>query len=77
MYLDENEELYLVDIRCPHLGCICNFNEVDHTWDCPCHGSRFHYDGSIIKGPAQSPLSEYESDGHNHVDPHEMLHKAD
>lgn len=77
MYLDDHEELYLVDIRCPHLGCICSFNEVDHTWDCPCHGSRFSYDGSIIKGPAQSPLSEYESEQKNQVDPHEFIHKAE
>lgn len=77
MYRDENDELFLVDIRCPHLGCICSFNEVDHSWDCPCHGSRFHYDGSIIKGPAQSPLSEYESEQVNHVDPHEFIHKTE
>lgn len=76
MYRNEYDELYLVDIRCPHLGCICNFNEIDHTWDCPCHGSRFRYDGSIIKGPAQTPLSEYESDQVNHVDPHEFIHKT-
>lgn len=77
MYRDDCNELYLVDIRCPHLGCICSFNAVDHTWDCPCHGSRFSFDGSIIKGPAQSPLSEIESDRENHVDPHEIIHKTE
>lgn len=77
MYRDENDEIYLVDIRCPHLGCICSFNAVDHTWDCPCHGSRFSYDGSIIKGPAQAHLSAYDTDRHNKIDPHECIHKAD
>jgi len=77
MYRDENDEIYLIDIRCPHLGCICTFNSIDHTWDCPCHGSRFSYDGSIIKGPAQEALSDHHDRDNNHVDPHEFIKKAD
>lgn len=75
MYRDEQDEIYIIDLLCPHMGCVCVFNEVEHTWDCPCHGSRFSYDGSIIKGPAQSSLSHYACDEKNHVDPHEMIHK--
>lgn len=71
VYCDEQDEVYVVDIRCPHMGCICDFNTVDRTWDCPCHGSRFSYRGEIIKGPAQVALNV---DDHR-VDPHEFVAK--
>ena len=38
--------------RCPHLGCALKYNKQEHTWDCPCHGSRFTKDGSLIDNPA-------------------------
>ena len=38
--------------RCPHLGCALKYNKYEHTWDCPCHGSRFTKDGKLIDGPA-------------------------
>ena len=38
--------------RCPHLGCALNYNKVEHTWDCPCHGSRFSEHGELIDNPA-------------------------
>lgn len=38
--------------RCPHLGCALKYNKYEHTWDCPCHGSRFEKDGELIDGPA-------------------------
>lgn len=38
--------------RCPHLGCALKWNRAEHTWDCPCHGSRFEEDGRLIDNPA-------------------------
>ena len=42
--------------RCPHLGCALQWNSVEHTWDCPCHGSRFGKDGTLIDNPATGDL---------------------
>lgn len=52
----KQDDLYIVDIFCPHLGCTLMFNEHEKTWDCPCHGSRFTIEGKIIKGPANVNL---------------------
>lgn len=38
--------------RCPHLGCALKWNKAEHTWDCPCHGSRFEAEGKLIDNPA-------------------------
>lgn len=38
--------------RCPHMGCALKYNKAEHSWDCPCHGSRFAEDGSLIDNPA-------------------------
>lgn len=42
--------------RCPHMGCGLKWNQKEHSWDCPCHGSRFGEDGGVIEGPATGDL---------------------
>lgn len=44
--------------RCPHLGCALKWNEEEHSWDCPCHGSRFSRIGEIIDNPATGNLKQ-------------------
>ncbi len=38
--------------RCPHLGCALKYNKDEHSWDCPCHGSRFDENGKLLDNPA-------------------------
>lgn len=42
--------------RCPHLGCVLKWNKAEHSWDCPCHGSRFGEDGTLLDNPANEGL---------------------
>lgn len=44
--------------RCSHLGCALKYNREEHTWDCPCHGSRFDEDGKLIDNPALKDINE-------------------
>ena len=42
--------------RCPHMGCALKWNPQEHSWDCPCHGSRFTESGKLIDNPATRDL---------------------
>lgn len=53
IYKDDKGKEHIVYNKCPHLGCSLVFNEVEKTWDCPCHGSRFDLDGKSIMGPSK------------------------
>ncbi len=51
-YRDEDGIVTAVSPVCTHLGCQVNFNRAERSWDCPCHGSRFAPDGTVLQGPA-------------------------
>ena len=56
IYQDKKKS-YAVIPTCPHMGCSLIFNEVEKTWDCPCHASRFDITGKCIKGPSKYNIS--------------------
>jgi nitrite reductase/ring-hydroxylating ferredoxin subunit len=56
VYRDDDGQLHAVSLRCTHLGCLVRWNGAERSWDCPCHGSRFDVDGSVLEGPATTPL---------------------
>ena len=56
VYRDPEGVIHERSAVCRHLGCIVNWNSLENTWDCPCHGSRFKADGQVLAGPAETPL---------------------
>ena len=58
VYRGEDDTIHAVSARCTHLGCLVAFNDAEKTWDCPCHGSRFATDGTVINGPATKNLEQ-------------------
>lgn len=62
IYKDKDGEIYAVKPNCTHLGCLLSWNNLDKTWDCPCHGSRFDYMGRNLYEPAIKDLETYHGD---------------
>ncbi|KOU00645.1 [Fe-S]-binding protein [Streptomyces sp. NRRL F-5755] len=60
VHRDEDGTTLAVSARCTHLGCLVAFNATEKAWECPCHGSRFAPDGSVLQGPATEPLERRE-----------------
>lgn len=58
VYKDEQGRIYRIPARCPHMGCELCFNQDEKTWDCPCHGSRFRYDGKLLDEPAKKDITQ-------------------
>jgi glycine/D-amino acid oxidase-like deaminating enzyme/nitrite reductase/ring-hydroxylating ferredoxin subunit len=56
VYRDEHGDLHRRSAICTHLGCIVQWNPIEKSWDCPCHGSRFGTDGQPLIGPATAPI---------------------
>jgi len=58
VYKDKNGNVYVVNAKCPHMGCRLEWNKDEKSWDCPCHGSRFDYKGKLLDCPAQEDIKE-------------------
>lgn len=61
-YRDETGHLYTRSAVCTHVGCVVAWNPFERCWDCPCHGSHFAPDGSVLNAPATSPLKPVDPD---------------
>jgi len=62
IYKSPEGKIFAVKPVCTHLGCLLSWNDVDKTWDCPCHGSRFNFDGKNLYDPAFKNLETYDID---------------
>jgi glycine/D-amino acid oxidase-like deaminating enzyme/nitrite reductase/ring-hydroxylating ferredoxin subunit len=62
VYRDVRGDLHFLSPRCTHMGCIVAWNDAEKTWDCPCHGGRFHRTGKVLYGPPTADL-EHEAKG--------------
>lgn len=58
-YRDKLGIIHVVSIVCTHMRCVLNWNQGEKSWDCPCHGSRFDYEGKVIEGCAINDLPTY------------------
>lgn len=56
VYRDESGDLHAVSAVCQHMGCVVDWNDAEQTWECACHGSRYDYDGTVLRGPALTDL---------------------
>ncbi|MFU0507808.1 FAD-dependent oxidoreductase [Pseudaminobacter sp. NGMCC 1.201702] len=55
---DRDGKVHMHSASCTHLGCSVHWNSTEQCWDCPCHGSQFAPDGSVLNGPALQPLPQ-------------------
>ncbi|WP_255152815.1 FAD-dependent oxidoreductase [Halorarius halobius] len=58
VYRDASGEWHAVSGSCTYSGCVLRWNGAGESWDCPCDGSRYNRDGTVIDGPAQEDLAE-------------------
>jgi glycine/D-amino acid oxidase-like deaminating enzyme/nitrite reductase/ring-hydroxylating ferredoxin subunit len=74
---DHKGRVLRVSPVCTHMGCLVRWNAAEQTWDCPCHGSRFQPDGSVVAGPAESPLESAACVRSENVHPSRDAHSRD
>lgn len=58
MFKDENGAVHALSPICTHVGCEVKWNNAEQSWDCPCHGTRYSYDGRVMTGPASKNLAK-------------------
>ncbi|MBA0223002.1 FAD-dependent oxidoreductase [Stenotrophomonas maltophilia] len=56
VHRDDAGDVHVMSAVCPHLKCLVQWNGLERSWDCPCHGSRFSATGALLEGPARTGL---------------------
>lgn len=59
VYKDATGKSHILESDCTHLYCTVKWNQEEKSWDCPCHGSRFGVDGTVLTGPAVKALKKF------------------
>jgi cytochrome b6-f complex iron-sulfur subunit len=76
----QEDEFHVVSAVCTHLGCTVQWKDDRREFSCPCHGSHFNPDGTVIGGPAPRALSWYavalSPDGYLEVDSAEQVERG-
>jgi Rieske Fe-S protein len=63
IFKDTSGKVHMYSAVCTHLGCIVVWNDLEKSFDCPCHGSRFSgLTGNVISGPANTSLEIKDTD---------------
>lgn len=62
-FRDESGVVHALSPVCTHMGCLVTWNAGERSWDCPCHGSRFAIDGTVLDGPAVRGLAPRKAGG--------------
>jgi Rieske Fe-S protein len=57
----EHEQVRVLSLKCPHMGCVLRWDSEEQILRCPCHGSRFDDTGQVVGGPAKEDLEVLES----------------
>ena len=60
VYRDDQGAVHKCNAACTHLAGVVQWNAIEKTWDCPCHGSRFDPTGRVLMGPAVDDLAKIE-----------------
>lgn len=60
VYRDEQGGVHALDPTCRHMGCVVQWNTLERSWDCPCHGGRYKATGEQLEGPPASGLKKAE-----------------
>jgi glycine/D-amino acid oxidase-like deaminating enzyme/nitrite reductase/ring-hydroxylating ferredoxin subunit len=78
VFRDGSEQLHLVSADCTHMKCTVKWNPDEKSWDCPCHGSRFSWEGRVMHGPANADLEYHqepmETFAHQEMEHQEQQH---
>lgn len=66
VYRDDKDTVHMLSPVCTHMHCIVQWNTAEKSWDCPCHGGRFHATGEVLVGPPVRALSKKEIKAEKH-----------